>query len=206
MSRSPFPLPRPADPRPGGDAGVSLIELIVAMGLMGTFMAIFTGAVLQIYGTVNRNEAIGDSQTQVTLAMGRLDKEIRYAAEVGVPGTVSGVSYAEYFTTNEGVSRCGQLRMDPVNDQLKLRSWTLGATPPAWNTVPVLVAHVDSISFPTARQTSGYQQLRIQLQASAGGAAANVTKDTDVTFAALNSTASGANTSVTTCAAGRTIP
>ena len=61
------------------DAGVTLIELMVAMALMSVFGTIFLSGIAQMYRAANRAEAMTTTQSQISIAFGRLDTQIRYA-------------------------------------------------------------------------------------------------------------------------------
>lgn len=174
--------------RPRGDAGTTLLEVLVAMSLMGVFLAMFTGAVVQIYDNVNRTQAISEAQSQVNLAMTRLDREIRYAAEISKPAT-AGDPTVEYLTTHTGVARCSQVRLDVGRQLLQRRAWQQGATPPRWDTVPPLVGHVAAAEF-TLPTEDGVQlnRLTVRLTAASGSGRTAAEKETVVTFTALNST------------------
>lgn len=186
-----------------GDAGITLIELVVAMGLMGVFLAIFTAAIVDVYGTVNRTQAISEAQTQVNLAMTRLDQEIRYAAEISKPAA-SGDPTVEYLTTHTGVAVCSQVRLDVDRQSLQRRAWQQGGTPPRWDTVPPLVGHIAAAEF-TLPVEDGVQlnRLTVRLTAASGSGRTAAEKETVVTFTAQNSTAADESE---VCAEGRGHP
>jgi hypothetical protein len=194
---------RRARRRPTDDAGVTLIEVVVALGLTAVFMVMFTGAILQIYGTVNRTQAISDAQSQVNLAMTRLDKEIRYAAAIGEPST-SADPYVEFLTNHTGTKTCHQLWLDVDQKLLKLRQWPAGDTPPSWAGVRPLVGHLSAAQFTVPPRPAGVtlDRLTVRLTAESGSGDTRSQKDTLVTFTALNTTPE-LNTDVEACRVGR---
>jgi prepilin-type N-terminal cleavage/methylation domain-containing protein len=138
-----------------GDAGVSLIEVMVTMAIMSTVGVIFTGAILQLHGAANAVEAMVQAQTQVRLAFQRLDREIRYAHGITVPTTVDeaaaypGAWYVEFLgvDTQTDAAQCSQLRLQ--DGQLRLRRWTPGTPPPASLAGTVLASEIDMGAFAT---------------------------------------------------------
>jgi prepilin-type N-terminal cleavage/methylation domain-containing protein len=206
---------RPAPARPRDDAGVSLIEVLVAMGIMAILMAIVTGAVAQIYHAVNRVDSLAETQSQINTAFVRLDKEVRYARGVSDPAVVGGDYYVEYVRSVNSVDTCVELRLRTSTSELQRREWTKNASPlapSAWTTLasnvtattPFTVTAADSGSLVGFR----YQRLTLAMTAIVGGGAsgntgsgrAGATRQTNVTFTALNATAS---TNSTTCIEAR---
>lgn len=116
-----------------GDAGVSLIEVMVTMAIMTTVGALFTAAILQAYRVTNTVDARAQAQTQLRLAVERLDQQIRYAYDITEPSTpeeaaaAAGTWYVEYLRVDvaAGTRQCHQLRLR--GGQLFLRRWTPGA-------------------------------------------------------------------------------
>jgi type II secretory pathway component PulJ len=100
--------------RATGDAGVSLVELVVSMTIMTVVLAVFTGAAVQMFHSTSDTETIAAAQSQVNVTFLRLDKEIRYAAGISAPDT----SNVEYLRTDEGTLTCTRLWCDGVNQEL----------------------------------------------------------------------------------------
>jgi Tfp pilus assembly protein PilV len=198
---------------PGGDAGITMIEVVSSMVVMSIVLVIFTTGFLQVMGSANRVQTLAEAQSQVNIAFLRLDKEIRYAAAIGQEGTVGTDWYVEYLTTNTGSRVCTELRLHA--SQLQRRTWTQPAppavpgpgnvTPTTWAPLVSNVSSTAPFTFSDADSTMGFQRLELKL--TAGDAAAGVAKSrqTDVTFTALN-------TSLQTqgdddeCREGRSIP
>lgn len=151
-----------------GDAGVSLVELLVTMGIMSVVGVLFTGAILQIHRVTNAVEAMSRAQAQVRLALQRLDGEIRYAYGISAPTTAaeaanSGAWYVEFLrvdaTTGE---ECRQLQLK--DGRLRLRRWSPGTPPSAGNAGAVLASEIDMSAY--AMASSSGDPVPFELQAS----------------------------------------
>lgn len=198
--------------RRGGDAGVTLVEVMVTMAIMGTLMAIFTTGILQVYRAANATEAMSVAQSQLHIAFQRLDTHIRYASWIAAPGQVGQSWYVEFAHLDRSTRqpRCGQLRLNLDTGVLHLRSWTPGTPPPADQAGPALSSHIvtdptllaaepvftrqTAGSYPYAGQSHGvgasfapdFQRLHLQLTARVGATERASTSKADVTFTALN--------------------
>jgi len=186
-------------PEPAGDPGYSLIELVVAMGIMSIVMIVMTGAVLQIYSATNQTEGSSFAGEQLGNAFRRLDKELRYATWVAAPGQLPSLWwYLEYAVAGE----CRQLvlRDDGV---LTVASWTPPSSTPGVpaaiaselgvpaGTQPFTLYNPGQQPYATASPGTGgvgklyvpeYSQVRVQLTATVG----NVTLPFDTVFTAQN--------------------
>lgn len=193
------------------DEGFTLTELLVSMAILSVVMLVVTGAILQASSTSARVEAAGVSQQQAHQAFDRLDRQVRWAAAFGTPGTVAGNPYVEWLYTASGPATCNELRIDVAGRRLQQRSWKQGdlSTITAWNVVASGITAVPitgtaggfrvtpaDATFPVAR-------LRIAVTATAGGAKGTDTATHDVTYTALNST--GSTAPATVCSEGRTV-
>jgi Tfp pilus assembly protein PilW len=204
--------------RHGDDAGMSLIEIMVALGIMTVVMTIFTTGMLMVYRATNTTESVSVAQAQLHIAFQRLDKEIRYASWIADPGTlpVRGRWYVEFAGRNAATSQaeCRQLRLDVAAGSLQLLRWTPGSPPAEGAPGQVLAANLvaDTSTNPFQRQAAGsypyagqggasfapdYQRLRLRLTTRVAG---NSTAS-DVTFTALNTSRDTADTNV--CREGR---
>jgi prepilin-type N-terminal cleavage/methylation domain-containing protein len=183
------------------DAGVTLIELMVAMTLMSIFGTIFVSGIAQMYRAANYAEALATAQSQVRIAFGRLDTQIRYATGLSTPGPATGADrYVEYLTSNTGTEMCGQIRLQGSTSLLQWRQWNRGGQPGGWT---LLASQVSSATPFTVTQTStgsASQTLTITLTSAASGGS----KQFRTTFAALNS-GPGVDTSAY-CVEGRQTP
>jgi prepilin-type N-terminal cleavage/methylation domain-containing protein len=219
MDRHP-PAPHRRQPH---DAGFSLVEVMVTMAIMSVLMALFTAAILQVYRTSNKTEAISVAQSQLYQAFQRFDKELRYASWVAEPGMVGTTWYVE-FAGADG-TECRQLRLETASGAgtdghgvLQMIRWTRG-TPPAAGARGQTIASqlvTQGVDPPFERQAAGtspyastgaggvgadfatdFHRLRIRLTARAGSTVAQV----DTTFTALNT--SRDTPAVNDCSQGR---
>lgn len=202
-----------------GDAGTTLAEVMVAMGLMSVVMVIATSALIQIYHSVNESENSADAQAQVTKAFARLDQEIRYARSISTPAVLGGDNYVEYLINVDSVDTCVELRLRTSTNELQRRQWTKNATPLAptsWTTLAAVVTSgAPFTTIPADKVTlTGFrfQRLRLTVSAVLGGGSYTTgasSRQTDVTFTALNATAGKTNDGVdpnaATCAEARGI-
>jgi type II secretory pathway pseudopilin PulG len=127
---------RAASPPRPDDAGASLVELLVTMGVMSVVMMIFSGSILQVYRSATRTETQSDTQNELSRAFQRFDRELRYASWIAEPGTVGPASvnstwYVEFAGADP--TQCHQLRLVPGSGSaqgvLQLLSWTKGSPP-----------------------------------------------------------------------------
>jgi prepilin-type N-terminal cleavage/methylation domain-containing protein len=196
-------------PWPGvsDDAGVTLTELLVALSILTVVMTIFTTGIVQMYRSSNVGDARSTAQQQVSLALLRLDRQVRYAAEIGAPRAVGAGQYVEVLRpATGGRQECLQVRS--AGGLLQQRTWAAGVSPAAPTPWSVLASGVTSATpfsllAPLDTDTIGYQRLRVRLTTTAGGGAASVTKSSDITFTALNSTR---DSGTTPCSEGWTLP
>lgn len=143
---------RPRTGRPdGAEDGSSLAELTVTMLLMSVAMLMFTGAILQVYRTVQTTETLTDAQAQLAVSFQRFDRQLRYASWINDPGLVHGDTWYVEFAGLEG-EKCRQLRLelDPAGsngaqDQgvLQLLEWTPGSPPPAGSRGTTIASRID---------------------------------------------------------------
>ncbi|HYN96627.1 MAG TPA: prepilin-type N-terminal cleavage/methylation domain-containing protein [Pilimelia sp.] len=192
---------RTPQPRPP-DAGITLIEVMVSMTVMGVFLAMFTSSILQAFQAANKTESMSSAQSELHVAYQRLDREIRYAAALSEPGTsAAGNPVVEYLTTNNaGRSRtCNRLRLDRARGQLQILEWPEGTSPNLTAFRPIASgARFDPAAYPATAQPAGpftrlpavggrvYPQLRVTLSTAAGAGTTRTSALTDVTFTALN--------------------
>jgi prepilin-type N-terminal cleavage/methylation domain-containing protein len=190
-----------------GDAGLTLIEVMVGMALMSVVMVIATGSLTEIFHSVNQSDHTTAAQTQVTTAFARLDQEVRYARSISTPAVVDGDNYVEYLLSVNNVDTCVELRLRTSTNQLQRRQWTKNNAPPAptpWTTLADVVtagAPFTTISADKVGLTGfRFQRLRLTVSAVLGGGtgggsatSGGTTRQTDVTFTALNATAGKAN-------------
>jgi prepilin-type N-terminal cleavage/methylation domain-containing protein len=187
MRRSPSLTGEPAGLRRGvpDDDGFSLIEVVVSMTIMAIIGAIFTAGMVQVYRTVTGTDERWIAQGQVSQALMRLDREVRYASYIGA--TSPGRPYVEYQMMNDVTQQCVQLRIASTanGSQLQRRTWTQGQTPvvpTAWARLATGVTSAAPFTRIDPTDTLTHQQLRLVLTATADTTA----KQSDVTYTALN--------------------
>jgi hypothetical protein len=195
--------------RASSEAGVSLVEVVVAMTIMSVMMAMFTTSMLVLFQSANKNESSMIAQAQIRIAFVRLEKEIRYAS--GISNTAkTGDPYVEYVTAVNGTDMCTQLRLNTSSKQLQRRTWVWHASPlvpSAWQPLASPVTALSGIApftFTDADATYNFQRLRIRLMSSSGAGKTATTKATNVQFTAINT--STTTDSVDICTEGRVIP
>ena len=202
-----------------GDDGMTLVDVLVSMGIMSILMVIMTGAVLQVYRSTSSAETSATAQTQVHLALQRLDQSVGFASGITAPNTtaVGGAWYVEYLGTDPrtGQAQCTQLRLTPINEGssvagvLQSITWTPGSPPAAGAKRQTVASQIilpgGSVPVPFELQLAGagtsfrpdYQRLRLRLTTRDGNSRAA----TDVTFTARNTSRDTASSNV--CSEGR---
>ena len=192
--------------RAAGDAGVTLVEVVVAMTIMSVMMAMFTTSMLLLFQSANKNESSMIAQSQIQVAFVRLEKEIRYSSGISDLPAV-GDPYVEYLVAVNGVDTCVQLRLNTSSKQLQRRTWVWNANPmaqTAWQPLASAVsapAGVAPFTFSAADPTYNFQRLRIRLVATSGAGRTTTSKETNIQFTAINT--STTTVSSTTCTEGR---
>lgn len=181
------------------DRGVTLVELIVAMGIFTTVVSVvLTGMVMMTRGTVRAGSQT-DAMNASRVAFERLDRQVRYAEAINAPGTSgAGAQYVEFriagSVAQNGQPRCYQWRYDPSAKTLAYRVWDdlAGVTPPGFTVVARQVQAAPSgysapypFAFTPASTSQAHQSLSLRLRI--GASIAKVTVDTTTSFAARNS-------------------
>ncbi len=119
------------------DAGMTLIEMLVAMGLFAILLGVFMSGISAMTSMTVRARAAVDSSDEVRRAYQRMDKQIRYASAVNRPGVVGGNQYIEFITTDPSDSTaitCTQYKLNATADTLAFRTWpdVDGAAASSW--------------------------------------------------------------------------
>jgi len=202
------------------DAGYSLLEVLVTMGVMSVLMVIFTTAIIQVFRTSGKAESIAAAQSELQRGFQRFDRELRYASWIAQPGQVGTAWYVE-FAGPDG-TECLQLRLETApatgtgsrdgQGVLQLLRWKAAALPPVKNQPGQTVASqlvVTGVDPFFERQAAGvspdpdsefipdFQRLRVRLTSRVGSGTAQV----DTTFTALNTSRTTPTTH--TCGNGR---
>lgn len=81
-----------------GEGGVTLTELIVALGVFTAVIAVFMAGVVTMTKNTARAVSVSDTGSVVRTVFQRMDKEVRYASAINRPGKgPSGAYYVEYL-------------------------------------------------------------------------------------------------------------
>lgn len=185
------------------DEGFTLLDTLMATTVMMVVMAVFTTSILSMYQTANLVDAKSQAQSQLNVAMQRLDHEVRYAKGISVPYTVDGNPYVDFLIVTVGRQQCMQLRVQ--DGVLAQRSWTYQANPvdfTPWTALASGVTGSGPFLYTEPSANLAYQQLTVSLTTSAASSPATAgSADVNlVTFTALNSTRVTGNNY---CSAGR---
>lgn len=216
MSR---PVTARRDRRPD-DAGYSLIEVLVTMGIMSVVLTMFTTAIVSAYRATGSAEKRSIAQSELHRGFQRFDRELRYASWIAAPGQVGSTWYVEF--AGVGGTECLQLRLEPGTPAanpgdgtgiLQLLRWTPGSPPAQTARGQTVASHlVIGAVAPFERQAANtspyassdfitdFQRLRIRLTSRVDDA----TSDVDTTFTALNT--SRATAATHPCQEGRPTP
>jgi prepilin-type N-terminal cleavage/methylation domain-containing protein len=183
----------PEDHDRDDDSGMTMVEVLVSLVVMSIAMLIFTSGVLVIYRTLTKVESLATVQDRITTTFQRMDRDLRYASAISDPGLeTDGNYYVEYLMTIGSADRCVQLRFRPTVGELQQRTWPNNNSPGAtWALLVKPVAQVaatDPFTLTAPTNTFPFQSLQVRLQAATGTGtgAASATRETNVTFAALN--------------------
>lgn len=123
------------------DDGYTLVELMVALGIFSFVVAIFMAGVVVMTRNTALTSARVEAQSELRTAFQRLDKQVRYADAVNLPGAgSSGAIYVEFRTpatvAASGVTTCTQWRYVPSTGVVQARTWEQSATAlPGFGTV-----------------------------------------------------------------------
>lgn len=165
---------------PDDDAGLTLVEMMMSAVVSSVVLLVFAAGMVQMYRSAGSTEALGFTQTQLRIALQRLDEEIRYASAIGAPPeTVGADGYWHVTYLSGGV--CTELRL---NDVLQ-RSRPAGSP---WRTLAEGVAPVGRpfIRLDAGEGSSGHQRLDLHLSAAAGGTRDAARRTRTVQFTAVN--------------------
>lgn len=126
--------------RADGDAGFTLAELLVAMGIFSVVVAISLAGMRSMVSSTVRIYGTADARTEADRLYNRLDKIVPYAAAINTPGQSGGDWWVELRTdvaVGGQPAQCWQLRLQTGTDRVALRSWTPGdaASVTGWATL-----------------------------------------------------------------------
>ncbi|HTR71274.1 MAG TPA: prepilin-type N-terminal cleavage/methylation domain-containing protein [Mycobacteriales bacterium] len=190
------------------DAGVTLVEMVVATLIFTIILAIISTAVVSMLGTTQRDNSQANDMDAARKVISLLDHQLRYANAISTPGNSSYSSgcvtgspcYVEWRNGNVNQQQtCTQWRFTPSTGTLAWRTWQpplsgVGSvTATGWATAAIGLSQVNSstplfsIVVPTVDQpVNGHYQLALAFNATSGAPAA--TSTSEVTITAINST------------------
>lgn len=164
--------PRNDDRSP--DGGFTLVELIVAIGLIAILFSIFSAGVVVMVHDQDRTRSVADAATQARKVFDTMDKAVRGAAALNQPVLSGNDWYLEFLTSdvkNSGAPFCTQWRVDTATQTLQQRTWpnstgTVTATPwlvLATNVVNKPAATPPPFTVVVANSVNVRQQLQVNL-------------------------------------------
>ncbi len=161
-----------------GDAGFTLIEMLIALVIFSIFITLALAAVLRLTTATVDAQGRTVSASETLNAFQLIDRQVRYASAVNYPGkSATGASYVEFLTL-AGASRyendtCTQWRYLPADGLLQTRDWRAGTTPGStWATKVTEVKGTATATYPfklLPATVGGFAQQRLVLDLSAGG-------------------------------------
>jgi prepilin-type N-terminal cleavage/methylation domain-containing protein len=143
---------RPAQPPSPRDRGVSLVEVLVAMGLFGILGTLLLGLALSTSRTSEDTQSLTRLNEESRLAMERMTRELRQASEVvaaqfAPPAATTALTFWTDFDGDGAVDTTAAdpevltYRWNPASDRLTLTANDAAGTS---ITRPVLAANVSS--------------------------------------------------------------
>lgn len=120
------------------EEGMTLVEMIVAMGILTVLLVISLSAVVALTKSTVRAQAVANATDQLRVTFQRFDKEVRYASAINIPGFSDEDYYVEYLveaSVKDGAATCVQWRLNMDTAELQRRTWSLDSTEAsAWQT------------------------------------------------------------------------
>ena len=115
----------------GPDAGLTLMELNVAMGIFAICLAIFVGAIVLMHQQTRDTQVAADASFELRKAFTVMDTALRYADGVNHPGTVGNSWFLEFRTPSRDTTpaTCTQWRYDVAAGTFATRQWSAAADP-----------------------------------------------------------------------------
>lgn len=182
-------------PGVASDWGYTTIELLVAMGMFLVVITVFMSGLVVMTKSTARNQATADASDGLRRAFQQLDREVRYADSMNLPGAGgAGRTYIEFRqdenVSPSGVTTCIQWRWNPTEELLETRSWAASAaTLPAFRTVATnIVGATPIFTMVQASPQRPHQELIVNLTVQRPSLEREVSSQS--TFVARNSDAS----------------
>jgi type II secretory pathway pseudopilin PulG len=197
--------------------GFTLVEMMVAVGLLIIFMAAFTGISVTLMQTLTISNSNAKSGAEQMTTLEILAMKSRYADSINIPGAGStGTIYVELRspagTATDGStdSMCTQFRYSSTTKSIASRTWINGTTPTdSWRFIAkgriLPVTNTDSTTYPFTVNPIGsnadMQSLTIAYHEGTAQASTFMSK----TVNALNSN-TDAHSEGTVCTVSGTVP
>jgi len=109
------------------DAGLTIIELVVAMSIFTIVLGIYFSALISMSHTTVRAQDSVDASDALRATFNTLDHQVRYATSINRPVKgASGSWYVEFEATNLPDAEkpmCYQWRLNPATNVLSTRTW-----------------------------------------------------------------------------------
>ena len=166
---------------PGRDeAGVTLVEVLVAMSAFAIVLAVFLNAVRIMTSSMSRVSAVTAATTQSRAAADVLGRQLGYASAANLPVWSAGTGSWYFEFESDAVlagadSRCTQWRYQSATDLLQYRSWSVVMlAPTSWTTVTGSVVNdpVTRPPFTLLASDGGFSIMRVvvdlQLRSAVG--------------------------------------
>lgn len=117
------------------DAGTTLVELTVGMGLLAVVLAGAASFAVGTQRTIARTQVTAATQADLRAVADVLARQLPAASAVSDPGMSGGSWFVEYRVdaTASGAAVCYQWKLDGTRDTLAERSWDpVTAVPTPW--------------------------------------------------------------------------
>lgn len=180
------------------DGGHTVLELLVAMSIFTTILAVIGSAILVMISDVRKSDNLSAANSSIRMVFSRLDKQVRYATAINRPVLVNGTDWYVEFATVDGhnAAICYQWRLLGATDALQERSWYgVPGTAPSFVTVATSVTNNPGTQppfvFTPATLSVPVQQLTVNVIV-ARGPKSTATVNMTATFVARNTDTSTA--------------
>lgn len=178
------------------DSGVTLMEMMVALGIISVLFSMLTAGFVSLYRSSDATQATARASSSVSIAFSQLDRSVRYASAISEPGLGSdGAWFVEWGATEDGSPGCTQLRFIASSGVLQMRNWQLndaghqtGLT--SWHTLAGDLSTPTPAAPPFARDQEAaqpHQQLSLSFTVGDPDSRPGAVMDFHSTFTALNS-------------------
>lgn len=186
---------RRALPARTGEAGFTLVELMMAMSVFLVFLTIIVSSVISITAASGRAQVVAQSSNGVLVVFQNLDRQIRYADSINFPGAgaTAGSRYVEFrvpASPPSVIATCVQWRYWPATKSIQSRQWPESSAPsPNWATKVSNVIDTGAATYPfklTPAANGGSATQQLLLAISSGTATFTAGASISSTFVARN--------------------